>query len=178
MTRARYQYARRRAAEVLRDHHAGGYHVDPMDIARRLGVTVLPRTLHNRTSGLLVVKDGRAAIVYNEAHHPNRQRFSVAHEVGHFILHAARQGTFEDTETYGRGELASRGTDPVEIEANTFAAELLMPPDRVKDAFRNLWFEESHADRIDEMSSLFGVSATAMTIRLERLGLLDPLYEG
>lgn len=85
---------------------------------------------------------------------PRRDRFTIAHELGHYFLHAA-QGS--------RPIIAyRRGTDRCEWEANWFAASLLMPPREFRDA----WGE--HKDR-EVLASLFGVSSEAAEIRLKTL---------
>jgi len=90
-----------------------------------------------------------------------RQRFTLAHEIGHFILHRSLIGGGVVDDTMYRSALSSRR----EVEANKFAAELCMP--------RNL-IEEERAKRkhldgdslVDEMAKLFKVSRQAMRIRL------------
>src|ERR1700741_3403986 len=59
-------------------------------IAKSKGAAVVPYELGDEVSGELVVGENRGTIVYNIAHHPNRQRFTIAHELGHFILHLGK----------------------------------------------------------------------------------------
>ena len=56
-------------------------------IARDLGVKIQYVDLGEDCSGVLVRSGNRAVIGVNEDHHSNRQRFSIAHEIAHFVLH-------------------------------------------------------------------------------------------
>lgn len=58
-------------------------------IAKKLGVLLcpLPAEADDDISGAIVRKDGRVVIAVNPAHHSNRQRFTIAHELGHYLLH-------------------------------------------------------------------------------------------
>ncbi len=62
-----------------------------------------------------------------------RQRFTIAHELGHFFLHRASSTVFVDAAPiFFRDESSSNGSQREEIEANAFAAELLMPEDAIR----------------------------------------------
>ena len=145
---------------------AGGFlvPVDPYRIARRLGVRVHRVPLDEDVSGMLVKRPDLDAEIYiNAGDSANRQRFSCAHELGHFDMRAS---TSKPGDEWGyvdrRGPSASRGTNRAEIYANQFAAELLMPQQNVR---RN-------ADRsVTALAAEFGVSPGAMAYRLENLGL-------
>ncbi|MBP1161163.1 ImmA/IrrE family metallo-endopeptidase [Rhodococcus sp. PvR099] len=139
--------------------------IDPWEIAERLGIAVRPAMLDNNLAGFIVREqaDGPTEIYVNESDHPVRQRFTLAHEIGHYIRHQ------DDPEPMGfvdeRAELASSGTDPEEIWANQFAAELLMPAAIVKK-----WWAEGLS--IGDLRRKFNVSTPAMNNRLAGLGLL------
>jgi hypothetical protein len=93
-----------------------------------------------------------------------RHRFTIAHELGHWICHA--NGT-EAAPTYCRSQDVSQDTDrTLEREANVFGAELLMPEAAVREAWA------AFPDR-DELASGFGVSALAAQWRLYSFGLAD-----
>lgn len=97
-------------------------------------------------------------ITVNENHHPNRQRFTIAHELGHYVL---GHGSKEDV-LYRNGD-----SDPDEIEANAFAAEILMP----QGVIRHLIFEQDITD-IRILAKKLWVSDDAMYYRLRNLGLI------
>ena len=138
--------------------------VDPFAIARNLGINVYVSTLDEDVSGMLVK---RAAyddpeIYLNAGDSRNRQRFTCAHELGHYVKRTASGDANEIWEYVDRRDtLASRGHDPDEIYANQFAANLLMP----RDMLTKLKGERTLA----ALAALFGVSADAMTFRLDNL---------
>lgn len=101
----------------------------PVDhIARSMNITLRYAPLDEELSGMAFIKESSAVIAVNALHHPNRQRFTIAHELAHHVLHAdvLRRGVHVDKALLRAG-LASKGTDDLEIEANAFASELLMP---------------------------------------------------
>ncbi len=104
------------------------------------------------------------------AHEPwERRRFSVAHEVGHFLLHASDQ---PDGVFCRAADLRADPESPERLrerEANRFAAELLMPETMVRAEV-----ERRGADPI-VLAPLFAVSDLAMGFRLVNLGLLTAL---
>ena len=76
-------------------------------------------------SGLLIEDEEMTAVGYNENHHVHRQRFTVAHELGHYIMSHNNQRKNEG--------FSLESNDPHEKEANTFASELLMPLSFLKE---------------------------------------------
>jgi len=93
-----------------------------------------------------------------------RHRFTIAHELGHWIWHA---NGARSAPTYCRSQDVSQDTDrALEREANVFGAELLMPEAAVREAWA------ASGDR-DEVASRFGVSVLATQWRLYSFGLVD-----
>ena len=138
--------------------------VDPFAIARRLGLQVHVRKLEPDVSGMLAKRAGRDPEVYiNASDSLNRQRFSCAHEIGHYD----KRSTGREDDNWGyidrRGPAASLGTDPEEVYANRFAAALLMPEAVVKRLHGTI--------APAAMAVELGVSLDAMKFRLENLGL-------
>ena len=74
------------------------------------------------TDGIQITEGEKATIGYNKAQHPHRQRFTVAHEIGHLLLGHTGKNFILDLNS----------KKPEEIEANQFAAELLMPLEMLK----------------------------------------------
>ncbi|MFF9562934.1 ImmA/IrrE family metallo-endopeptidase [Leifsonia sp. NPDC014704] len=137
--------------------------VEPADIAERLGIDVLVAPLEGNTAGFILREgEGRPQIVVNAKDSAVRQRFTLAHELGHYMQHRE-----DDLIAYvdKRDELSTLGASPSEIWANQFAAELLMPTSVVKK-----WWAEGRPS--EEMRERLGVSAQAMAFRLKNLGLL------
>src|ERR1700683_3832334 len=101
----------------------------PVDaIARAVGLDVRYSPGRPDVSGALIRNGKSAVIAVNSAQHENRQRFTIAHEIGHFLLHKGTNLHFdEDFSVKFRDALSSKAEDDLEIEANQFAASLLMP---------------------------------------------------
>jgi len=123
-------------------------------------ITVRKEQMQSNVSGYFKNENGKWIIGINQTHHPNRQKFTMAHELGHFILHKAKDVNIVDTTFFRNDE-----TDSVEYLANEFASKLLMPEDKVKDLIDNQGIKN-----IGELAEQFGVSASAMKYRVLSLG--------
>ncbi len=142
-------------------------------IANHLGIKIEYQSIQDDTSGcLLRDKDGNTVIGVNSLHHENRQRFTIAHELGHYLLHKGEL-TFIDKKfkriNFRGGSSVS--TDTVdEIEANRFAGELLMPQEfLIKDILKSDDIEDGGL--IGDLAKRYKVSRQALTIRLTTLNL-------
>jgi Zn-dependent peptidase ImmA (M78 family) len=123
----------------------------------------------DKIAGVLLRRgDGDAFIAVNADHLPVRQRFTLAHELGHVQMgHQPRVDMSTD--------LFERARNPQEVEANYFAAEFLAPRPAVI-----AWIEEHElVDRADEPATVvqlalqFGVAFPTATYRLERAGAIS-----
>ncbi|PKN07075.1 MAG: hypothetical protein CVU73_14705 [Deltaproteobacteria bacterium HGW-Deltaproteobacteria-8] len=141
-------------------------------IAKLLGVRVEYAPLDGELSGLACIRDGVPIIGVNTLHAPSRQRFTIAHEIAHILLHKheLEQAVHVDRGSLRRDALASAGVDATEIEANAFAAELLMPTDLLLSALdgRSVDYEDDEA--VAALAKRFKVSETAIRFRLNSLG--------
>jgi Zn-dependent peptidase ImmA (M78 family) len=140
-------------------------------IARLEGARIQFGPLDNELSGMAFVKDGVGIIGVNALHHPNRQRFTMAHELGHLILHRQKieGGVHVDKELtiLRRDGLAATGTDKIEIEANQFAGQLLVPDSLLDVVVQNRRLLADDGE-IDALARRFKVSAVMMQFRLQR----------
>ena len=100
-------------------------------IAKMLDAQLRYSPLDNELSGMIYVKEGTPIIGVNALHHPHRQRFTIAHECGHLVLHKTQitQEVHVDKEfpMLMRDAVSAAGVNEIEVEANLFAAALLMP---------------------------------------------------
>lgn len=140
--------------------------IDPFLIAERLGLSVHRIPLEPDVSGMLAKHPGADPEVYvNLTDSEKRQRFSCAHEIGHYVKRISADG--EEAE-WGyidrRGPLSAQGTNPEEVYANRFAAALLMPEARIKAM-------ASEQRSLVAMASECNVSLEAMAHRIDNLGL-------
>lgn len=144
--------------------------VDVYKIAKELGVAIVEEDLDDEVSGLLFHKGRKSIVAVNRSHSLNRQRFTIAHELGHHELHKSHQDVFVDkSAVYYRNQLSTAGTDVHEIEANNFAAALLMPESLLKADIENIVgsITDTHVVRL---ATKYGVSEQAMGFRLMHLG--------
>ena len=118
---------------------------------------------------MLVVRGDRSIIGVNARHHPNRRRFSIAHELGHYLLHKGEDRVFIDAAVFFRSEGATATTWAQEKEANTFAAELLLPEHTIREAWRADPIDVFDDVAIKRWADRFGVSPQALLIRLTEL---------
>jgi Zn-dependent peptidase ImmA (M78 family) len=151
--------------------------IDVRKIASQLGLRVVEEELGEDVSGALVSNPKRAAILVNSDHHDNRKRFTIAHELGHHVLrHQFEEGghVHVDRGNYIslRSKRASEGVDPKEVEANWFAASLLMPAALLRERAARIGARALHDQHVAQLAEEFSVSEQAMTIRLSTLGLL------
>ncbi len=167
--------AERRAEQLLEEFAIRAAPVPVEHVALRLGLQVERAALGHDVSGILVVHDGRGLIGVNAAQSVTRQRFSIAHEVGHYELHRKAMPVFIDkqfTKPYlaaFRDATSATGEDKREREANSFAAALLMPEPLVREAVARLDVDVEDEAAVVQLAKWFDVSRQAMTFRLVNL---------
>ncbi len=123
------------------------------------GVRLQYVNMDSTLSGSLSKQDDIWLIRINKVHSKTRQRFSIAHELGHFIYHKDDEKEFVDT-TFFRG----LNSDNLEYTANKFASELLMPEEQVR-----LLIDKQNVRSVAELAARFGVSSAAMLYRVKEL---------
>jgi len=165
-----------RANELLRAHAVQQAPVDVQAIAEKEGARVVFEQLQNEVSGVLVLKNGVTMIAVNALHHPNRQRFTLAHELAHLKLHPHNPTVYvDDLMVHFRGGEFHRGPTPEEVEANTFAATLLMPESLLEKDLAGRTIDASDDDAVRALAQRYRVSQQALTIRLSDLGYVAGL---
>ena len=174
------------AASLLEEHGIREPAVPIESIARAEGATIARNHFDGPQSGFaLRSANGDWVIGVNTSTSPRRQRFTIAHELGHLMLHEGdlivdRFVRAHFRENVGRisyrDEVSSLATNSEEIEANRFAAEILMPREMVlEEAAALLEAEQMGRDElIKELADLFEVSTDAMGFRLVNLSILVP----
>ncbi|MFK7000758.1 ImmA/IrrE family metallo-endopeptidase [Flavobacterium oreochromis] len=143
------------------------------NLIKSLGIKLNPFDLGDDVSGVLVIDNDNIKIGYNSTESLVRQRFTLAHELGHFVLHKNKEKeVFVDNVTYMFRKAGVRTKDyKIEMEANQFAAAVLMPKQLVEKEIKELQENSiSDYDLIAELSKRFKVSQIAMTYRLNNLG--------
>jgi Zn-dependent peptidase ImmA (M78 family) len=143
----------------------------PVDkIAKTVGAQVVFSPLDDELSGMILVKGDRTLIGVNSLHHPNRQRFTIAHEIGHLELHRSFiTGQIHVDKKFTvlmRDPNSAAGTDRLEIEANRFAAELLMPEWAVRRVLEREAIDIDDDRTVSDLAKKFRVSRQALQYRL------------
>ena len=151
------------ALQLVRRHWAGrGPAIDPIDIARQISVRVAEfESPFETASGLYQADEVPPTIYYNGTEARVRQRFTIAHELGHHVLgHGTRN---RDTSNAFR----MSNPDLAEVSANRFAAHLLMP---------DFWVEHFVITEgwtsLEHLAKKFDVSTSAMHFKLKSLRLV------
>jgi hypothetical protein len=135
------------------------------EIASRLSLEVISLTLPTNISGLIRRIPGNAELYEIQVNNTDaavRQRFTVAHEIAHYLLHREQIGTDGITDSI---LYRSKLSDKTEAEANKLSAALLLPWDEVISWHRRRFGTAPTAEHIDEVSNNFRVSRLAVGFR-------------
>ena len=142
-------------------------------LARQVGAHVRLEPFEGQLSGLLFRQEGRTVIGVNALHARTRQRFTIAHELGHLLLHDPEEMHVDrDYRVYLRDARASTATDPVEMASNAFAAELLMPAKFLAKDLRDRAVDIEDDEQLRRLADRYKVSLQAMIFRLANLGYI------
>lgn len=169
--------AAERAAQELLDRHGVTTPPIPLaELANAEGILIIQEPFRDdEVSGVLMREPDKTVIIVNAANAAVRQRFTIAHEIGHFKLHKGTVYLDGRARINFRDGLSSMATDQEEISANAFAAALLMPAPWVRSAFEDIVRQSmisSEQNLADVLATRFGVSGQAMLFRLVNLGLV------
>ena len=163
----------RKAGDLLQEAGMAQAPVPVDQVAQYLGIQVDEADLGEECSGMLVRDEESAVIGVNVKHHEHRKRFTIAHEIAHFVLHGGEAYIDEPPHIDFRAADSGSGTQQEEKEANQFAAALLMPADQVRAAVAEQPFDPTQDDELPNLAQRFKVSPQAMTTRLIHLGLIS-----
>ena len=137
---------------------------DLLGLVASLGIRLKHEQMGDTAGKIKLVKTSGAdpfyQITLNSNHSLNRQRFTLAHELAHFMKHRAH---LEAGEIVDNALYRSLLPDPMEWEANRYAAQLLMP----LTAMQKLWREGLRS--AGDFANRLGVSEQAAEIRLDQL---------
>lgn len=134
------------------------------EIAKRLGLIVKAATLPTGISGEIAPSEESQSgfkIRINRHEAKTRQRFTLAHEIAHFLLHKDQIGDGISDSILYRSNLS----DTREAEANRLAADILMPRSKLNELATQVDHMETN-DRVDTLARGFNVSRPALEIRL------------
>lgn len=168
-----YKSIDEKAMKLLQQSDALALPVNLNRVVERLGLSLNEKPLENEYSGFLAVKE--KTIVVNLHHPPVRRRFTIAHEIGHYQLHRRSEDipVFIDRAVYHRKESVAGVDHLMEMQANAYAAGLLMP-----EALLDEYLEDHPALDLEKPADIktlaeeFEVSRPAMEFRLINLGFV------
>lgn len=159
---------------------AHGIEAPPIQVGKlalAMGIRVEYEPAEDDLSGFLLrdLSRQQAIIGVNDNHSDNRQRFTIAHELGHFLLHEQEKLHIDRRfQINRRDESSSQGKSEEEKEANLFAAELLMPVQFLQQDLATVGALDLESDdAITDLAKKYKVSVQAMTFRLAYLGQIQ-----
>jgi Zn-dependent peptidase ImmA (M78 family) len=163
-------------ATLLREANVNEAPVPVWEIARRRGARIAVDSLEGDLSGFLFRDSNQKVIGVNTHHASVRQNFTIAHELGHLLLHDQEQlhvdRAFPSVRL--RDDVSSQGVDDAEKEANLFAAELLMPHEFVRrDVAHHNTLDLYDDNFVPQLAAKYGVSVQALMFRLQYLGYIE-----
>jgi Zn-dependent peptidase ImmA (M78 family) len=163
--------AKRQAKKLLSDlqqkgdlRTCSGLAIDVESVASNLGIMVISYPFPDDISGVFFKKEGKLFLGVNQSESEVRRRFTIAHEIGHYILHPSEILHYDRPEAIHFR--AKNVSSLQEVEANYFAAELLMPEGYIMSCIEN------GIRSVSELAKQFKVSDEAMSYRLMNLGLI------
>ena len=168
VSRPRFGWIERLTTELLASHRVKEPPVPIDEIVRGRGGEMRYGKLDD-ISGLIVREGARTFIGVNKDHLVTRRRFTLAHELGHFLLHPGRTWYDKEYRINLRSEKSSKAEDIEEIEANFFAASILMPRPLLARDTAERYVDLENADAVKDLARLYNVSTQAMNIRLVNL---------
>ena len=170
--RLRLARIRKKARNLLEELEVQVPPVPVAKLARSCGARIV-RVSGNEDDidGFLYQEDGDVVIGINQDQATVRKRFTIAHELGHLLLH---EHSLVHVDSGFRVRLrsgqSSEGTDRDEMEANRFAAELLMPIEFLQADLEKQEFDLAGDSQLRALAKRYGVSTQALAIRLNGLG--------
>lgn len=162
------------ADRFLHQHSVTTPAVPVEELAERENIVIVRAAAEPSESGFLLRDASRVVIGLNNRNTRRRQRFTIAHELGHWMMHEGRPIIVDHAVRINkRDDVSSGATDREEIQANAFAAALLMPK-----GFLDLSLKRelqlgvrSRDDLTQSLANEYDVSHEAMNIRLINLGV-------
>ena len=140
-------------------------------IARGCGARIVRVSGEDDIDGFLYRENERAVIGVNKDQARVRRRFTIAHELGHLLLHEHEEVHVDrGFRVRLRSGVSSQGLDRDEMEANRFAAELLMPIRMLRRDIEDHVFDLADDGELYLLAKRYGVSTQALAFRITGLG--------
>lgn len=164
----------REAARKVLDRFGSNIPVPIDAIIKAHGIEVfVDDEMATTVSGILMIKGDRIGAMVNFRHPEVRKRFTLAHELGHYLLHRGRGNLFvDDVAVLHRSTPSDTKTARMEAEANVFAAELLMPEKVLREQLKTNPSMAESDEAIRKLARRYDVSSAAMKYRLRQLKII------
>lgn len=173
--RARYSKIERLIDSLLAEHKISRPAVPIDKLVKKSNIALKFGDLGD-VSGLVVRAENSATIGVNSKHPTTRQRFTIAHEFAHFLLHEGISAHYDrDYRVNYRSAESSQATNVEEIEANFFAASILMPKTFLDADSALLALDDDTL--VHQLAKRYDVSRHAMSLRLANL-YGNPIHVG
>lgn len=154
----------READRIVLERHLGEVPVKLGAIARDFGIDVKLSSLPLNISGQITKTTSGYEIKINRHESRQRQRFTLAHELAHYLLHRdiidRMGGTLTDNVLYRSG-----ASENIEFEANRLASQIVMPEAALRRAYSK-YGDHLSESAVELLAEEFGVSKAAMEIRI------------
>lgn len=136
--------------------------IDLKKICKKLDISIKEMDFDEELSGILA----KNTIYISQNIHLHRQRFTIAHELGHYLIHKKQDNSYKGVRF--RSQFVASQEKKEEREANVFASLLLMPTQFLEEDLQKKL--EISEEFVMELSQKYQVSPIAMTIRIEKMG--------
>ena len=147
---------------TLRDDE--DYPLDIEKIIKNYNIEICKEDMDYDISGYIEKRETTWIIGVNKYHSKQRQRFTLAHEFAHYILHRHK---IQDQKHQDMALFRTNEVDSIEIEANDYAGELLIPNEKFKKHINN------GVTKISDLADKFDVSISAIRYKAYKLGYLN-----
>jgi len=134
-------------------------------ISKEFGLVVKVTTLNANISGQIKEENGRIEIKINKHDVKARQRYTLAHEIAHFLLHRDLLSNGITDDVLYRSDQSSE----IEAEANRLAADILMPMNRVTELIKKHSSDKKDDRLYEAIAQEMGISSVALKIRLNKV---------
>lgn len=169
-------FIERKANKLLHKSGINTPFVPVENITKSLGFQLKLEAFEDEFSGCIIRKNKQVIIGVNLTHSENRRRFTIAHEIGHYFLHEGKD-TWDTNQSF---KVNMRGSqtknDPQELEANFFAASLLMPANFLAADLEGQRLDIVNDRTLDQLAKRYKVSTQALIRRLAYLGHLPATH--
>lgn len=159
-------------AEFVAQEYFPNEAVEPLEILSAKGITFSANDYGSDFDGMIEHQSGRFHVYLNlnqvETVSSSKARFTLCHELGHYFLDDHRNALLSGSTPSHPSRCEFESGNPVEVQADFFASNLLMPAGRIKKASRNLG---DGLEAVLEIAQRYKASLTAAAVRYVNLEL-------